>query len=160
MEKHFNYNKNNKNIEKFSIDVIQQNMGILIQCNYLDEIKYSSVFNLQKLKKIDKIFGGSPPPSIPDIYETLCRYFNDNDVFIKEVNNSKIIIEIDKDFKPNMKFEIERDQNNNNESQKNIKINNKDINNQNKSIIYNNKENIMNNNNNKNDDNNITNKMI
>ena len=160
MEKHFNYNKNNKNIEKFSIDVIQQNMGILIQCNYLDGIKYSSVFNLQKLKKIDKIFGGSPPPSISDIYETLCRYFNDNEVFIKEVNNSKIIIEIDKDFKPNMKFEIERDQNNNNESQKNIKINNKDINNQNMSIIYNNKENIMNNNNNKNDDNNITNKMI
>ena len=160
MENHFNYDKNNKNIEKFSIDVIQQNMGILIQCNYLDGIKYSSVFNLQKLKKIDKIFGGSPPPSISDIYETLCRYFNDNDVFIKEVNNSKIIIEIDKDFKPNMKFEIERDQNNNNESQKNIKINNKDINNQNMSIIYNNKENIMNNNNNKNDDNNITNKMI
>ena len=157
MEKHFNRDKIN---EKFSIHVIQQNMGILIQCNYLDGIKYSSVFNLQKLKKIDKIFGGSPPPSISDIYETLCRYFNDNDVFIKEVNNSKIIIEIDKDYKPNMKFEIEKDQNNNNESQKNIKINNKDINNQNMSIIYNNKENIMNNNNNKNDDNNITNKMI
>ena len=143
MEKHFAYFNEKK--EKFSIDVIQQNMGILIQCNYLDEIKYSSSFNLQQLKEIDKLFGGSPPLPLSDIYEILCCYFNENEVFIKEVYNSKIIIEIEKDFKPNMIFAIEKDPNNNiNESQRNLIKNNKDIDIHNMSIIYNSKENKMN----------------
>ena len=137
----FSYNKNNI---KFSIYIYLQIMDILIQCIYSDENKYSSVFNLEKLKNIDKLFSGFPPLSLTDIYEILFKYFNENEVFIKEVSNSRIIIEIEKDVKPNMKFELKRD-----------KINDMDY--QNMDINYN--ENLMNNNNISNDSN-YTNKMI
>jgi hypothetical protein len=137
----FSYNKNNI---KFSIYIYLQIMDILIQCIYSDENKYSSVFNLEKLKNIDKLFSGFPPLSLNDIYEILFKYFDENEVFIKEVSNSRIIIEIEKDVKPNMKFELKRD-----------KINDMDY--QNMDINYN--ENLMNNNNISNDSN-YTNKMI
>ena len=58
--KSFVYNQNN---EKFIIYTIQQNTEILIQCIWLDATKNSSTFNLQQLKNIDKVFGGSPSRS-------------------------------------------------------------------------------------------------
>jgi len=108
---HFYYQQNGIS---YSIDVILQHHeeGILIKCNYSDKNKYLSLFKIENLKKIDIIFNGYPAPSLSDIYELLCHYFNENPVSIVEVSNSKLIIEIEKDFKPNMKFELKKDQNN------------------------------------------------
>ena len=110
----------------FSIDVIplQNEEGILIKCNISDENIYLSVFNLEKLKNIDKLFGGYPPPPLFEVNRLLCKYFKENKVSIIEVSNSKIIIEIEKDVKPNMKFELRKNQNifmniNNNNKEKN-----------------------------------------
>ena len=114
----------------FSIEVIlQQNERvILIKCKYLGELNYSSVFNLEILKNIDLLFGGFPPLPLSEVFNTLCRYFKENSVSIIEVSNSKIIIEIEKDFKSNMRFELKREQNNYNNKNKydgkNIMINN------------------------------------
>ena len=114
----------------FSIEVIlQQNERvILIKCKYLEELNYSSVFNLEILKNIDLLFGGFPPLPLSEVFNTLCRYFKENSVSIIEVSNSKIIIEIEKDFKSNMRFELKREQNNYNNKKKydgeNIMINN------------------------------------
>ena len=140
----FTYNKNNI---KFSIYIYLQIMDILIQCIYSDENKYSSVFNLEKLKNIDILFNGSPSLSLTDIYDILFKYFSENNVRIKEISNSRIIIEIEKEVKPNMDFELKRD-----------RIN--DMDSQNMDINYN--ENLMNNNNSSNDsnDSNYTSKMI
>jgi len=151
--KSFSYIQNNT---KFSINATLQNMDILIQCIISDKIKYSSVFNFEKLKNIDILFGGFSPLQLKEIYDILCIYFEDNKVTIKQACNSKVIIEIEKDFKPNMIFEIERDKINSiNDNQKNIRLNN----NMNNQImdIYNNNENLMINSNNSN---NITNMMI
>jgi len=147
--KHFSY-------ENFSI--VQQNMGILIRYNYSDKNKYSSVFNLEKLKNIDILFNRSPPPSLSVVYETLCSYFKENQKSIIVVSNSEIIIEIEKGVKPNMKFELKREKNNSiNDIQKKISINdNNDMDNQNFNINYNNNQNLINTNNNNNNDNNIT----
>jgi len=153
--KHFTCNQEDIN---YSIDIILQDKDILIQCIISDKNKYSSVFNLEKLKKIDKLFGGFPPLSLNEIYDILCKYFEENKVTIQAFN-SKVIIEIEKDYKPdmiNMIFELERDKINSiNDNQKNIRLNN----NMNNQImdIYNNNGNLMNNNNNSN---NITNIMI
>ena len=143
----FSYKQNNI---KFSIYIHLQNVDILIQCIYSDEIKYSSVFNLEKLKNIDILFNGSPSLSLTEIYDILFKYFSENNVRIKEISNSRIIIEIEKDVKPNMEFELKRDRIND--------IN--DMDSQNMDINYN--ENLMNNNNSSNDsnDSNYTNKMI
>ena len=137
--KHFSYNQDDI---KFSIDATLQYKDILIQCIISDKNKYSSVFNLEKLKNIDKLFGGFPPLPLNEIYDILCKYFEDNKVTIQAFN-SKVIIEIEKDFKPNMIFEIERDKINSiNDNKKNINPNN------------------MKNHNNSNNSNNITNIMI
>ena len=146
----------------FTIYVTQQNMDILIQCKVSNGNNYSSVFNLEKMKTIDKLFCGIPPLPLFDINDILCKYFRDNIVTIKEITNARVIIEIDKDFKPNMKFELERDQINNNNIQKNEKVNN-DMNNQIMDINNNDKvndnENVMNNNN-SNNISNYTDKII
>ena len=126
----------------FIIEVILQENErvILIKCKYLDINKYSSVFNLENLKNVDRIFSVYPPPSLSDAYNILRSYFKENYVSIKEVSNSKIIIEIEKDFKPNMIFELKREQNNyNNKNKYNnenlmIKNNNKYIENMNDNI--------------------------
>ena len=135
----------------FTIYVTQQNMDILIQCKVSNGNYYSSVFDLEKMKTIDKLFCGIPPLPLIDINDILCKYFKDNIVTIKEITNARVIIEIDKDFKPNMKFELERDQINNNNIQKNEKVNN-DMNNQIMDINNNDKvndnENVINNNSN------------
>ena len=135
----------------FTIYVTQQNMDILIQCKVSNGNYYSSVFDLEKMKTIDKLFCGIPPLPLIDINDILCKYFKDNIVTIKEITNARVIIEIDKDFKPNMKFELERDQINNNNIQKNEKVNN-DMNNQimdiNNNDKVNNNENVINNNSN------------
>ena len=104
----------------FIIEVILQENErvILIKCKYLNLNQYSSVFNLENLKNVDRIFSVSPPPSLSDAYNILCSYFKENYVSIKEVSNSKIIIEIEKDFKPNMIFELKREQNNYNNKNK------------------------------------------
>ena len=110
-----------------SIDVtLQQNEGvILIELKYSNENKYSSFFNLENLKNIDILFGGSP---LSEAYRILCDYFRENLVSIIEVSNSKIIFEIEKDIKPNMRFELKREKNiynNKNEyNNENIIINN------------------------------------
>ena len=117
---------NNKQIDV----ILQQNEGIiLIKYKYSDENNYSSAFNLEQLKKIDILFGGSPPLPIFDAYELLCRYFKENSILILEVSNSRIIIEIEKDIKPNMRFELKREQNtyNNNNKNKYIFENNGNI---------------------------------
>jgi hypothetical protein len=146
----------------FTIYVTQQNMDILIQCKVSNGNYYSSVFDLEKMKTIDKLFCGIPPLPLIDINDILCKYFKDNIVTIKEITNARVIIEIDKDFKPNMKFELERDQINNNNIQKNEKVNN-DMNNQIMDINNNDKvndiENVMNNNN-SNNISNYTDKII
>ena len=152
----------------FSIDLIplQNEEGILIKCNYSNENKYLSVFNLDKLKNIDKLFGGSPPLSLSEVNQTLCNYFKENQVSIIEVSNSKIIIEIDKDVKPNMRFELEKDQNNflnynNNSNDKNYThklVNNKNNSNMNYNESMNN--NNMNNNENINNNENMNNNNI
>ena len=146
----------------FTIYVTQQNMDILIQCKVSNGNYYSSVFDLEKMKTIDKLFCGIPPLPLFDINDILCKYFRDNIVTIKEITNARVIIEIDKDFKPNMKFELERDQINNNNIQKNEKVNN-DMNNQIMDINNNDKvndiENVMNNNN-SNNISNYTDKII
>ena len=117
----FSYKQNNI---PFSIYLYKQIMDILIQCIYSDENKYSSVFSLEKLKKLDILFSGFPPPSLTDIYDILFKYFSENNVSIKEVSNSRIIIEIEKDVKPNMIFELKRDIINDiNDSQKNVSAN-------------------------------------
>ena len=135
----------------FTIYVTQQNMDILIQCKVSNGNYYSSVFDLEKMKTIDKLFCGIPPLPLIDINDILCKYFKDNIVTIKEITNARVIIEIDKDFKPNMKFELERDQINNNNIQKNEQVNN-DMNNQIMDINNNDKvndnENVINNNSN------------
>ena len=146
----------------FTIYVTQQNMDILIQCKVSNGNYYSSVFDLEKMKTIDKLFCGIPPLPLFDINDILCKYFRDNIVTIKEITNARVIIEIDKDYKPNMKFELERDQINNNNIQKNEKVNN-DMNNQIMDINNNDKvndnENVMNNNN-SNNISNYTDKII
>ena len=146
----------------FTIYVTQQNMDILIQCKVSNGNYYSSVFDLEKMKTIDKLFCGIPPLPLIDINDILCKYFKDNIVTIKEITNARVIIEIDKDFKPNMKFELERDQINNNNIQKNEKVNN-DMNNQIMDINNNDKVNdnfhVMNNNN-SNNISNYTDKII
>ena len=135
----------------FTIYVTQQNMDILIQCKVSNGNYYSSVFDLEKMKTIDKLFCGIPPLPLIDINDILCKYFKDNIVTIKEITNARVIIEIDKDFKPNMKFELERDQINNNNIQKNEQVNN-DMNNKIMDINNNDKvndnENVINNNSN------------
>ena len=146
----------------FTIYVTQQNMDILIQCKVSNGNYYSSVFDLEKMKTIDKLFCGIPPLPLIDINDILCKYFKDNIVTIKEITNARVIIEIDKDFKPNMKFELERDQINNNNIQKNEQVNN-DMNNKIMDINNNDKvndnENVMNNNN-SNNISNYTDKII
>ena len=118
----FSYKQNNI---PFRIYLYKQIMDILIQCIYSDENKYSSVFSLEKLKKLDILFSGFPPLSLTDIYDILFKYFSENNVSIKEVSNSRIIIEIEKDVKPNMIFELKRDIINDiNDSQKNVSANN------------------------------------
>ena len=135
----------------FTIYVTQQNMDILIQCKVSNGNYYSSVFDLEKMKTIDKLFCGIPPLPLIDINDILCKYFKDNIVTIKEITNARVIIEIDKDYKPNMKFELERDQINNNNIQKNEQVNN-DMNNKIMDINNNDKvndnENVINNNSN------------
>ena len=146
----------------FTIYVTQQNMDILIQCKVSNGNYYSSVFDLEKMKTIDKLFCGIPPLPLFDINDILCKYFRDNIVTIKEITNARVIIEIDKDYKPNMKFELERDQINNNNIQKNEQVNN-DMNNKIMDINNNDKvndnENVMNNNN-SNNISNYTDKII
>ena len=146
----------------FTIYVTQQNMDILIQCKVSNGNYYSSVFDLEKMKTIDKLFCGIPPLPLIDINDILCKYFKDNIVTIKEITNARVIIEIDKDFKPNMKFELERDQINNNNIQKNEQVNN-DMNNKIMDINNNDKVNdnfhVMNNNN-SNNISNYTDKII
>ena len=156
--KSFPYNINNL---KFKINITPQPKDILIQCIISDENKYSSVFNLEKLKTIDKLFGGFPSLPLSEIFDILCIYLKDNNVYIKEVSNKRVIIEIEKDFKPNMKFEIERERdinNNINECQK-IK---KYMNNQIMDINYtdNDNKNLMNNNNISSNNSNYTNNII
>ena len=108
---HFDYHQ--KDID-FTIDIflIENTEEILIRCNYSEENKYLSLFNLEKLKNIDILFGGFPPLPISEIYQLLRIYFKENTVSIIEVSNSKVIIEIEKDVKPNMRFELKKDQNN------------------------------------------------
>ena len=116
MNDFFYYQYKNFNIEV----ILQQNERvILINCKYKDKNKYSSVFNLENLKNIDVLFRGFPPIPLSEAYNTLCRYFKENSVSIIEVRNSKIIIEIEKDFKPNMRFELKKEQNNYNNKNKN-----------------------------------------
>ena len=107
---HFHYRQNDLN---YNIDVIlQENMEvILIKCKHSEKKKYYSVFNLENLKKINILFNYPQTPSISEAYKILCHYFKENSVSIKEVNNSKVIIEIEKDIKPNIRFELKRDQN-------------------------------------------------
>ena len=143
----------------FNIYLYKRNMDILIQCIYSDENKYSAVFNLEKLKNIDILFNGFPPLSLTDIYDILFKYFSENNASIKEVSNSRIIIEIEKDVKPNMIFELKRDKINDiNDSQKIVNANN-DMDYQIININDNDNENLMNNINSSNYSN-YTNKMI
>jgi len=102
-----------KQYNNFSIKVfLQQNCReILIECQYLEINKYSSVFNFENLKNIDILFAGFPPFPLTEAYKTLCRYFEDNSISIIEVSNSKIIIEIEKYFQSNMTIELIREKN-------------------------------------------------
>ena len=110
----------------FSIEVIlQQNERvILIKCKYSEENKYSSAFNLENLKNIDRLFDGSPPLQLSEAYNTLCKYFIENSASIIEISNSQIIIGIEKHLKQNIIFKLKREKNNNN----NNKYDDKNIN--------------------------------
>ena len=101
---------------------LQQNEGvILIKLKYSKENQYSSFFNLENLKNIDILFGGYPPLTLSEAYTMLCDYLKDNSIIIIELSNSKAIFEIEKDIKPNMRFELKRENNTYND---NIIINN------------------------------------
>ena len=101
----------------FYIDIkyLKNTEEIYMQCKTYDKLQYSSFYNLQNLRDMDANFFDNK--SLIDAFNLLCKYFKENKLYISQVTNSKMIIEIDKDVKPDWKFELLKNGQNNNKEE-------------------------------------------
>jgi len=126
----------------FEIKYIKNSEEIYIRCKITENFSYSSLLKLDNLKDINNIFKGCP--KLIDAYKLILDYFNENRVFIENVNYSKMIVGFNEgDIQSNLILELKRNnsyegkQNNINNHDNNNKqfINNIEINNINNNII-------------------------
>ena len=102
-----------ENIDFFiDIKYLKNTEEIYMQCKTFDKLQYSSFYKLQNLRDMDANFFDNK--SLIDAFNLLCKYFKEKKLHISQVTNSKMIIEIDKDIKPDWKFELLKNGQNNN----------------------------------------------
>ena len=128
----FTYNQNKID---YIIDIkyLKNSEEIFIQCTKLNSFKFSKIYKISMLRNIDCILFGNNTPL--EAFDLLCKHFRENQVFISEIDISKIRIVINKEVEPNWVFELLKYEENNNMDNEMLIGENNNINDNNINII-------------------------